>query len=181
MNDFVVGIVTVRTAEFYKVDINYGVYQAILKTLAFDGATRKNRPNLNVGSLVYARVTTSSTFCEPELECTSADGVRNDEGFGPIKDGVLARCSSSFSQQYLFLDFMLSFCRLQLVGHTLLKKLGSHFAFESIIGANGLFVIRSSDPELSKDLADSIKAAERVSEERYEDEVVLPLVKKYNK
>ena len=35
---------------------------------------RRNRPNLAIGDLVYARVTVASRDMEPELACTDASG-----------------------------------------------------------------------------------------------------------
>jgi exosome complex component RRP40 len=39
---------------------------------------RRNRPNLAVGDLVYARVTVASRDMEPELACTDASGKVGD-------------------------------------------------------------------------------------------------------
>ena len=41
---------------------------------AASGATRRNRPNLQPGDLVYARVLTASRDLEPTLSCVDASG-----------------------------------------------------------------------------------------------------------
>lgn len=98
MNDLVLGTVITRTAEFYRVDIGT-VQPAMLSVLAFEGATRKNRPVLQVGALVYARISAADRDLEPELACTNAEGKR-EEVFGEIKEGAVLRIPCSYAQQY---------------------------------------------------------------------------------
>ena len=55
VDDVVVGVVASRHAENYKVDV--GTSSLVqLDALAFDGASKRNKPNLQVGDVVYARV-----------------------------------------------------------------------------------------------------------------------------
>jgi exosome complex RNA-binding protein Rrp4 len=42
---------------------------ATLGVLAFDGASKRNRPNIRIGSLVYARISKTNKDIEPELTC----------------------------------------------------------------------------------------------------------------
>ncbi|KAJ3526330.1 hypothetical protein NMY22_g10206 [Coprinellus aureogranulatus] len=83
----VVGAVTQRLGEGYRVDIG-GAHQASLDALAFEGATKRNKPNLKVGSLVYARVSLAHKDMEPELECFDAQ-TRKSEGYGELKGGFV--------------------------------------------------------------------------------------------
>lgn len=86
----VIGVVTERHGESFKVDIG-GAHAATLPMLAFEGATKKNRPDLKVGSLVYARVILANKDMEPELACYSA---RNKaEGYGLLDDGYMFKTS----------------------------------------------------------------------------------------
>ena len=71
VGDVVVGVVTDRNAEFYKIHI-HGTAVGILPVLAFDGATKRNKPNLTVGAVVFARVSTCSKHMDPELTCQGA-------------------------------------------------------------------------------------------------------------
>lgn len=73
MGDAVVGIVVERHVDSFNVDLG-GPFPAVLPALAFEGATRRNRPNLVAGDLVYARVTAASRDTDPELACTDASG-----------------------------------------------------------------------------------------------------------
>lgn len=66
--DPVVGIITERYADTYHVHIN-ATFVAQLPVLAFDGATRRNRPNLNV---CKAAVVCDSSHLA-RMWCTDAD------------------------------------------------------------------------------------------------------------
>ncbi|RKP11728.1 hypothetical protein BJ684DRAFT_12538, partial [Piptocephalis cylindrospora] len=81
----VIGIVTGRMGEAYRVDIGTAS-PATLPMLAFEGATKRNRPNLTVGALVYARVSIADRDMEPEIQCAHPTTNRSD-GFGELKDG----------------------------------------------------------------------------------------------
>ncbi|CAM6110219.1 unnamed protein product [Calypogeia fissa] len=54
--------------QAFTVDIGASVL-ALLPRLSFEGATRRNAPNLQVGALVYARVVKSHRDINPELSC----------------------------------------------------------------------------------------------------------------
>lgn len=55
MGDRVIGIVEDTTGEYYRVNI-LGGHSALLHNLNFEGASKRNRPRLDPGSLVYCRV-----------------------------------------------------------------------------------------------------------------------------
>lgn len=61
-------------------------HSATLPALAFEGATKRNRPNLNIGTLVYAKVlpNANSRDAEPELTCVDLR-TGKAEGFGELK------------------------------------------------------------------------------------------------
>ncbi|TDL23304.1 hypothetical protein BD410DRAFT_769226 [Rickenella mellea] len=119
----VVGIIAGKAGEGWRVDIG-AAHSASLDALAFEGATKRNRPNLKVNSLVYARVSLAHKDMEPELECFDAQ-TRKAEGFGELKGGFMLRCS-------------LGMCRLLLdPKHFLLPLLGSMFPLEAAVGMNG--------------------------------------------
>ena len=106
LNDLVIGTITNKSAEVYRVDIGWHI-PAALNTLAFEGATRKNRPYLEIGSLVYARVSLADPFVEPELSCTKAiyentADQSDNEALGEIKPGSacgIIRVTPSYAQQ----------------------------------------------------------------------------------
>jgi exosome complex component RRP40 len=69
----VVGVVVERHAENFVVDIG-APFPAVLNVLAFEGATRRNRPKLAEGDLVYARVVLAHRDIDTELACVDAGG-----------------------------------------------------------------------------------------------------------
>ena len=54
--DYVVGRVEERNAEGYKVKLMGAAVPGTLGAVAFDGATKRTRPHLNIEDLVYCRV-----------------------------------------------------------------------------------------------------------------------------
>ncbi|RPD62201.1 exosome complex exonuclease RRP40 [Lentinus tigrinus ALCF2SS1-7] len=142
----VVGVVVSRSGENWRVDIG-SAHMATLDGLAFEGATKRNRPNLKVGSLLYARVSLAHKDMEPELECFDAQ-TRKSEGFGELKGGFLVQCS-------------LKMCRLLLdPQHFLFPLLGSRFPLESAIGMNGRVWVSTKDPRQVIAIARCIEAVD---------------------
>ncbi|KAL8386945.1 hypothetical protein RB595_010279 [Gaeumannomyces hyphopodioides] len=81
--DLVVGQVHHSSADYHFVSLAPHTPNALLPVLAFEGATRKTRPVLAPGSLVYARVAMASRHMDPELECVSQATGKAD-GLGPL-------------------------------------------------------------------------------------------------
>ncbi len=61
---------------------------AVLPVLAFDGATKRNKPTLAVGALVFARVVAADRDLEPELTCQVASSGDASTGHFAKKDWV---------------------------------------------------------------------------------------------
>ncbi|OJD33942.1 exosome complex exonuclease rrp40 [Diplodia corticola] len=99
-NDLVVATVHHSSVEMYACTITPYTPQATLPHLAFEGATKKTRPQLAPGALVYARVSAASKHMEPELECVSATTGRSD-GLGPLKGGMLFEISLGMARRLL--------------------------------------------------------------------------------
>jgi exosome complex component RRP40 len=129
-DDMIIGVIKERAGENYRVDIN-SPYSAVLNLIAFDGATKRNRPDLKPGSLVYARVLTVNRDMDPELTCMASNASQRKDWvtglslFGELKDGHLIQIDSAV-------------CRLLLQpNNELLKQLGDRIAYEVAIGLNG--------------------------------------------
>eukprot|EP00743_Colponemidia_sp_Colp-15_P004534 GILK01004888.1.p1 GENE.GILK01004888.1~~GILK01004888.1.p1 ORF type:complete len:243 (-),score=21.17 GILK01004888.1:84-812(-) len=137
MNDMVIGLITMKHTENYKVDIG-GALPAILSTIAFEGATKRNRPNLQVGSLVYGRVIVANREAETELSCTSPQSRKGwasgESYFGPLVGGYLFQCSVYLARILLDPD-----CAV-------LEALGRAFPFEVAVGVNGRVWVNSANP-----------------------------------
>lgn len=146
VGDLVIGIVTAKLAELFRVDIGCHM-NAALPLTGFEGATRKNKPNLEVGSLVFARVLVANKDMEPELVCF--DAQNKGDGFGEIKPGgLLTRCSCNLSQS------------LQRPSVPILEAVGKHLGFELIAGANGRFIVNGSGPRDSIAITQAIQQSE---------------------
>lgn len=134
VGDVVIGVIVERSSEFYQVDIG-GFSTALLPLLAFEGATKRNRPHLTVGSCVYARVVSTDRDSEPQLSCllpgTQHSWVTGETIFGELNQGNLVHCS-------------ISLCRNILLGkNSVFTELGKYIAFEQATGMNGRIWVRS--------------------------------------
>lgn len=149
VGDAVIGQIMVRHAEGYKVDLG-GQRPAQLAALAFEHATRKNRPNLQVGALVYARVSEADKDMEPDIECLDAA-----QGFGELKGGYLIR------------GLLPCFCKTILEpNHPLLSTLGAAIPFEVAIGLNGRLWIHSAHVGITIVLARIIQMCQGLNNEQ---------------
>ncbi|XP_067155938.1 peroxiredoxin-like 2A isoform X4 [Apteryx mantelli] len=89
--DHVIGIVTAKAGDVFKVDVG-GSEQASLSYLAFEGATKRNRPNVQVGDLIYGQFLVANKDMEPEMVCIDSSGRAS--GMGVIgQDGFLFKVS----------------------------------------------------------------------------------------
>ncbi|KAG5357634.1 Exosome complex component RRP40 [Yarrowia sp. C11] len=132
VNDNVIGTVTTRHAEGYKVsvsDLSPGVQ---LNAMAFPNASKKNRVNLPNDALVYARVSSASREVEAEIECIDPQSGKAG-GYGELKDGFCFDAPIAFTRQLLF------------KGHTVLDTIGELVPFEIAIGVNGKIWVKSED------------------------------------
>lgn len=130
-NDLVLGVVLARLTESYKVDLGASL-MANLNFTGFEGTTKKNRPNLQPGDVVFARVSVANKDLEPELVCLDGENQAAVEGLGQVTDGMLFRCSVSAAR------------KLQQANSWVIEGLGKHYAFEVTVGANGMFVLHSN-------------------------------------
>ncbi|KAI8987235.1 hypothetical protein BDF20DRAFT_849010 [Mycotypha africana] len=145
----VIGIILARMAEYYRVDIGTA-QSAILPVLAFEGATKRNKPNLALQSLVYCRVSMANPDMESELECINPTTGKAD-GFGELSGGYMFKCS-------------LGLCRRLLDPNTpILTLLGEHFAFETAVGMNGRVWIKSEEAKITILIANAIQNSEYLS------------------
>lgn len=122
--DSVIGQVTARYAEGYRVDLGSSV-PATLDHLAFHQVNRKNKPNLQPGALVYARVHHAISSMEPEIVCLAPDNKKSG-GYGPLQGGFLLKSLSS------------GLCRRLLdKDDVTLQLIGEKVEYEVVVGMNG--------------------------------------------
>eukprot|EP01017_Pseudomicrothorax_dubius_P038622 TRINITY_DN5819_c0_g1_i8.p1 TRINITY_DN5819_c0_g1~~TRINITY_DN5819_c0_g1_i8.p1 ORF type:complete len:210 (+),score=48.54 TRINITY_DN5819_c0_g1_i8:44-673(+) len=142
--DFVVGIIKSRENEAYLVDIG-GPTIARLGETEFQGASKRNKPNLEEGALIYARVLEHNKFERTTLTCISTKDNKQwttgESFFGELKGGFVFPGS-------------ISFCRdlLDKRKTQILDELKKHVAYEVAVGINGKFVVLSDVLNKMKDL-----------------------------
>ena len=132
VGDPVVGIIEQKIGSAgYLVNINARC-PAYLPLLEFDGASKRNHPNLKEGTLIYARLASDSLHVEPELSCKVKSGVRKDwmtgeAYYGKLEGGLSGNCSLHLARQLLDDN-----CDI-------LKALSRRIPFEIAVGINGRF------------------------------------------
>ena len=131
--DYVVGRVEERNAEGYKVKLMGAAVPGVLGAVAFDGATKRTRPHLNIDDLVYCRVLRVPRGGEAELTCCAPPkGPRREwttgaATFGPLpsNEALIAVVPPQFAELLLERDA------------PVLKALAQYIAYEVAIGLNG--------------------------------------------
>jgi len=163
--DRVIGIVEERFGDYYRCNI-FGPHSALLPTLAFEGATKRNKPNFSPGSIVYCRVVSAPTDADPELSCkVGGDGLADggaarkdwmtDEGtYGELKGGTCVRVSIGLARELLNPK------------NVVLSALGKSLAFEVAIGVNGVLWVHSYSPEHTILICNAIKNSEVMTPEQ---------------
>ncbi|CAO1372281.1 unnamed protein product [Diamesa hyperborea] len=146
--DSVVGIVQSKTLDYFWVDINASE-TAALSYLAFEGATKKNRPEVSVGDTVYCKVVMANPDLEPELVCVDSAGKKGN--LGNLTDGLMFNCSINLVRKILNEK-----CQL-------LHFLSKETPFELAAGINGRIWINSKATRTTIQLRDTILEAEHTN------------------
>jgi len=151
--DVVIGTVVENLGESYSVDVG-GPRLASLDALAFDGASRRNAPNLHSGALLFCRVIRSGHDVEPQITCEAPgtgkkkDWTTGETQFGELKGGCVFQVRRST-------------CRMLCESNNLvLVALGKQLAFEICIGLNGRIWICADDHKRVVLIASVIRATE---------------------
>ncbi|TDG45123.1 hypothetical protein AWZ03_008461 [Drosophila navojoa] len=144
--DLIIGIVKARVGDLYRVDIG-SADTAAISYLAFEAATKKNRPDLNPGDLLYARVLNANADIEPELVCVNSNGKRGK--LGVLQDGFFFKCS-------------LNLARLLLrESCPALAALTDEMPFEIAVGVNGRIWVKAHSMRETVGLANAIMSLEQ--------------------
>ncbi|KAI0909289.1 hypothetical protein F4823DRAFT_446584 [Ustulina deusta] len=139
VGDLVICTVQRPGPDYYFVTITDYTPNAILPQLAFEMATKKTRPQLTHGALVYARVCLANRHMDPELECVSPATGKAD-GLGPLVGGMLYDISLGMSRRLLMRK------SVEEGKVAVLEELGSAgLAFETAVGRNGKLWVNSDN------------------------------------
>ncbi|OWB78743.1 hypothetical protein B5S32_g2943 [[Candida] boidinii] len=148
VNDFVIGTIVGAFGEFYRVSLANFSAPAILSQYAFPNATKKNRPHLNIGDIVYARVSCADRELDVEIECIDPT-TGKDGGFGVLEGGYLFDVKLGYARYLLFNE-----------SSELFNKLVTKVKFEIAIGVNGKVWIKTDDIKSTIACSRSIKEAQ---------------------
>lgn len=127
-----------------------------LSYLAFEGATKKNRPEINVGDLVYCKVILANPDLEPELVCVDSTGKKGKLGLLE-GGGLLFNCSINLVRKILNEK-----CNL-------LHLLSKEAPYEIAAGINGRIWINAKSIRTVILLRDSILKAEHTPYDQMKD------------
>lgn len=167
--DYVIGQVHHGAADFYYVQLTPHTSNAILPVLAFEMATKKTRPQLSAGQLVWARVSLANKHMDPELECVNSATGKAD-GMGPLNGGMLFTVSLGFSRRLLMRKVTSD------GGVVALEELGKMgLVFEVVVGCNGKVWVNS---EATRSILIVGRALKETDEGRLDVDAQRELVKK---
>ncbi|KAK4175664.1 putative exosome complex exonuclease RRP40 [Triangularia setosa] len=137
--DLIIAQITRSGPDFYYCLLSPYTPHATLPHLSFESATKKTRPQLLPGSLVYARVILANKHMDPEIECVSQSTGKSD-GLGELKGGMVFDVSLQFARRLLM-------SRSREEGKVeVLELLGEEgLAFEIAVGRNGKIWVGGED------------------------------------
>nr|XP_042127026.1 exosome complex component RRP40 isoform X1 [Peromyscus maniculatus bairdii] len=147
--DHVIGIVIAKSGDIFKVDVG-GSEPASLSYLAFEGATKRNRPNVQVGDLIYGQCVVANKDMEPEMVCIDSCGRAN--GMGVIgQDGLLFKVTLGLIRKLLAPD-----CEI-------VQELGKLYPLEIVFGMNGRIWVKAKTIQQTLILANVLEACEHMT------------------
>ncbi|KAK6874150.1 Exosome complex component RRP40 [Candida tropicalis] len=138
-NDFVIGLIIGTIGENYKVSLQANSIPILLGFYSFVNASKKNRPILKNGDLVYGRIINDIIEIDNEMECIDSSG--KESGFGLLDDsGFLFDVNMNFARELLFNK-----------NSIFLELLALKCKFEIAIGINGKIWIKCGNGIQKKD------------------------------
>lgn len=151
--DTVIGVVTAKTGDVFRLDIGSSEL-ATLSYLAFEGATKRNRPDVKVGDIIYARCAVANKDMEPELVCIDSHGKSGGLGVIGRDGGLMFQTSINLIRKILSSDCIL------------LKTIGKSMQYEVAIGINGRVWAKARSVSHTVALCNAISASEYMSNEQ---------------
>jgi exosome complex component RRP40 len=122
VSDFVVGVVRFKSQINYHLDINSSL-DGVLGELEFNGATKRNKPNLQIGSCIFCQVSETPKYLNPRLTCITTE--KKEWTTGETKLCELKKCN---------LVYLPSSCLPYL--EKILPIMSKHVSFEVALGKN---------------------------------------------
>ncbi|CAK3773066.1 related to involved in ribosomal RNA processing, component of the exosome complex responsible for 3` end [Lecanosticta acicola] len=133
VGDLVIAQVHHSSTETFSCALTPHTSFALLGQLSFEGANKKNRPQLRPGDLVYARVAKTDKFEDVEIECVNSQ-TGKAEGMGPLNGGMLFEVSPLFARRLMMGTTKDGKSK---GGVVVLDEVGDKMRFEVAVGRNG--------------------------------------------
>ncbi|NXC05950.1 EXOS3 protein, partial [Orthonyx spaldingii] len=150
--DHVIGIVTAKAGDVFRLDVG-GSEPASLSYLAFEGATKRNRPNVQVGDLIYGQFLVANKDMEPEMVCIDSSG--KSSGMGLIgQDGFLFKVSLGLIRKLLAPK-----CEI-------IQELSQLYPFELVLGMNGRIWVKAKTVQQTLIIVNILEACEYMTAEQ---------------
>ncbi|KAJ5294119.1 hypothetical protein PENANT_c009G06795 [Penicillium antarcticum] len=152
VNDFVIAQIHHSSADFFHCMVSPHTAHALLGQLSFEGASKKTRPMLKQGELVYARVLSVGVGAgaEVELTCVSPSTGKAEGGMGPLAGGMVFDVSTGMAARLIRANNPSAEID-EIEGLVILaeldKKLDPFGGFELAVGRNGKVWVNCSDSE----------------------------------
>jgi len=149
--------------DLFRVNM-HGPHPGTLSNLDFEGATKRNKPALQLGMLLYARISTvyRRGIMDPVLSCqigprdagaSRKDWMTNEGTYGELKGGTVQRVSLGLARELLQPN------------NVVLTELANHkIAFELAVGVNGLLWVHSTHPQYTTLIQNAIQNSEVLTE-----------------
>ncbi|KAI4091315.1 MAG: hypothetical protein LQ344_004174 [Seirophora lacunosa] len=162
-NDVVIASVHHSSTDWYHCAITPHTAFALLPQLAFEGATKKTRPQLTSGSLIYARILSASKHLDPEIVCYNPSTGKS-EGMGELRGGMVFDVSLGMARRLLLNK------QREEGGLVVLDELAGELAFEIAVGRNGKVWVKADGVKatlvVGKALQDTDRDALGVNEQK---------------
>ncbi|KAL8442683.1 hypothetical protein Emed_007214 [Eimeria media] len=101
VGDFVIGVVTTKGSEYYGVNIRSSSPARLAAVGGFEGATRRNKPQLSVGSVLLLRLSHLSPLLGAEVTCCSSNCSKpwtsSEKVLGELRDGIIVELPIPFA------------------------------------------------------------------------------------
>ncbi|KAI9891375.1 MAG: exosome non-catalytic core subunit rrp40 [Vezdaea aestivalis] len=161
VGDLIIAQILRSAGESFLCSITPYASNATLSHFAFPNASKKTRPQLASGAVVYARVALANKYFDPELECVSQSTGKAD-GLGELKGGMVFHVSPGFARRLMMGN--------DKGGIVVLEDFAAKIPFEVAIGRNGLIWIDSkgikSTMMVGKALEETDKRSLDIKEQR---------------
>ncbi|KAL7065649.1 hypothetical protein ACR3K2_39070 [Cryptosporidium serpentis] len=185
--DIIVGTVLNKIGDLYKISIN-APYNAILHNMAFEGATKRNKPNIDIGNHICARISYSDISSgEIELTCTTPEekrtwtsnenylGLLGNKNIINISNNNIRKTLDNKNIQYkcikdgIIMNIPISLTNILLSDNCyIFNIISKYFPFEICVGQNSTIWFTASTVQQLLLIMSSLKIANKCSKSEFE-------------